>query len=389
MTRHPESSGRARRRGAPARHFGTGRAGGGGLARALAAAALALGVCWTVPAGAGPVPADLGQRLAQGYAAPATARLAASAERLRQGLAAYCERSGPDGAAAQTLERAFGDTVLAWAGVMFLRFGPLVQDNRYERIAFWPDPRGVMQRQVQGLLSSPEAAGLDAGMLAGRSVALQGLPALEFVLYRDGGLLRQAEPQAAECRYAGALAQVLVRTVRELAQAWSGQGEFAQDFSRPGPQRNAYRSQREVAAEAVKALSGGLQFARDIQLAPTLAEPYRDSLARRAPFWRSGLTVAFLRAQAQGLLAFYDTARWGFDARNAGMDQSIRHELAQWEQVLAGLPGRPYAELLQDEAARGRLGLLLLVLQNARSLVDQDLAGYLGIAVGFNALDGD
>src|SRR3546814_8604156 len=40
----------------------------------------------------------------------------------------------------------------------FLRFGPLVAANRYERIYFWPDPRGITLRQVQGLLGQADGS---------------------------------------------------------------------------------------------------------------------------------------------------------------------------------------------------------------------------------------
>ncbi len=337
------------------------------------------------------VPADLGARLAQDYAVPATARLAERAARLERSVAGYCQPgAAADGRAdAAALERDFRDTVLAWAGVEFLRFGPLVEANRYERIAFWPDPRGVMQRQVQGLLAASETATLDAGTLAGRSVAMQGLPALEFVLYRDAGLLAATAPDANECAYARALTGALAEVSGEVAAAWSAQHGFGGAFTQPGAAKERYRSQREVAAEAIKALSGGLQFARDIKLAPLLAEPPSDSRARRAPFWRSGLTIPAMMASAQGLLDFYAAARWPLDATATGIDQSLRHELTQWRLTLQDLPAEPVAVLLSQADTRARLHLLLLILKNAKDLVDQDLAAHLGIAVGFNALDGD
>ncbi|WP_280632249.1 imelysin family protein, partial [Bordetella pertussis] len=54
-----------------------------------------------------------------------------------------------------------------------------------------PDTRNVMARQVQAALAAADPALLAPGALAGRSVALQGLPALEFVLYGETGLLQQ------------------------------------------------------------------------------------------------------------------------------------------------------------------------------------------------------
>src|SRR3546814_4200550 len=86
----------------------------------------------------------------------------------------------------------------------FLRFGPLVAANRYERIYFWPDPRGITLRQVQGLLGQADGSMPDAAGLATQSVALQGLPALEYVLYGKAGLLAASEAQATDSGKANA-----------------------------------------------------------------------------------------------------------------------------------------------------------------------------------------
>lgn len=361
------------------------------IAMALLAFAALPSAAFSAGQGDAAVPADLGARLAA-YAAPATDRLASAARQLADSLKKFCaagDAAKPGKQAAQDIAVRFRDTVLAWEGVAFLRFGPLVEANRYERIAFWPDPRGVMQRQVQGVLAEPHAATLTAQDIAQRSVAQQGLPALEFVLYRDQGLLAAPSPAPADCGYANAVAGALSHTTGELAEEWSDKGEFARDFARPAASNAHYRSQQEVAAEAVKAMSTGLQFARDVKLLPVLQEPYQASRARRAAFWRSGLSTAAMAASLQGMQAFYQAAGWRFDSATKGIDQSLRHEFDQSVQVLQGLGDRSMAELLEDEDGRRRLALLTLILKNAKGLVDQDLAPHLGTSLGFNALDGD
>ncbi|WP_269467881.1 imelysin family protein [Devosia ureilytica] len=37
----------------------------------------------------------------------------------------------------------FGEMVESWGRLSVLRFGPLISDNRFETIFFWPDLRGV------------------------------------------------------------------------------------------------------------------------------------------------------------------------------------------------------------------------------------------------------
>ncbi|WP_459614991.1 imelysin family protein [Bordetella sp. 2513F-2] len=334
------------------------------------------------------LPPDLGQRLAEQYARPAFGRLLDTAGRLESAVARWCERDAPDGAL--QVRKAYGQLAQAWAGVEFLRFGPLVSGNRYERLAFWPDPRGVVLRQVQAALAQRDPELLAEGALAARSVALQGLPALEFVLYRDDGVL--ARPAGAgfvyECGYARAVAANVRAVAGELVQAWSAQGDFGRQFAQPREANDLYRNSQEVAAEAMKALSTGLQFARDVKLLPVLGASAQDAKPRRAAFWRSGQTLPTLEAGLQGMAAFQQIAATALpeDGRWAG--ESVSGELARARQAVAAASGTIETAAVEP-APRGQLELLALILKNAKDIVDQDLAPALGVTIGFNALDGD
>ncbi|MGP1614243.1 MAG: imelysin family protein, partial [Pollutimonas bauzanensis] len=167
---------------------------------------------------AGELPPDLGKRLVQGYIAPAMRDFQQSASQLHTALQSWC--AAPGKAGQQGLRDGYAQLVKSWSGIEFLRFGPLVAANRYEKINFWPDPRGITLRQAQGLLAQPSAVP-DAIALASHSVAAQGLPALEYLLYRDGGLLAgqtHADESAAGAQ-AEAGAQAAQATVAQATDA--------------------------------------------------------------------------------------------------------------------------------------------------------------------------
>ncbi|PVY61959.1 imelysin family protein [Pusillimonas noertemannii] len=355
----------------------------------MGAAVLAL--AWTMPGmavaqTAAESASGLGARLAQGYIAPAMQQFHEAAGQMGKALQSAC---GDPAAGSDEVAAAFEHLVAAWSGIEFLRFGPLVQANRFESIYFWPDPRGVTTRQVQGLLAKPAGEIPDAQGLAKHSVALQGLPALEYVLYRDKGLLsgKQGDDQAAACAYALAVAGNLERVGGELYALWKADGEFARLFSQPGPDNPLYRNAQEVAAEVVKALSTGLQFQVDVKLAPSLGADAGKAAPRKAPFWRSDLAPVSLRAAAQGMLAFYDAGGYSFPGAE-WIDQNVRGELQRAVDQLEGMRGGT-EQLWRDEESHRGLVLVRLLLNNAKNLVDQDVAPALGVRIGFNALDGD
>ena len=337
------------------------------------------------------LPADLGERLARDYARPAVGKMADAAAALDGALGGWCAK--PDAAGAARVGEAFTQLALAWSGVEILRFGPLVQANRFERLAFWPDTRGVMPRQVQQLIAAKDEALLAPGALAGRSVAVQGLPALEYVLYGDPSLLKQSTQSTAPtfayaCGYARAVAANVATISRDVAQAWSAQGDFGRQFAKPQPGNDLYRNPQEVAAEAMKALSTGLQFAHDVKILPVLGESPEAARPKRAAFWRSDLSTRLVAANLDGLKAFYQAGAYPLPAGDEWVDSSVRGELQAAAQALHAVPS-PLDAALQAEEGRRLLLLASLTLKNAKDIVDQNLAPALGVTIGFNALDGD
>jgi len=335
------------------------------------------------------VPDNLGERLAQNYVQPAMAEFGDSASALRHALHAWCASHGK--ADMQPVQSAFTRTVKAWGGIEFLRFGPLTQKNRFEKLAFWPDPRGVVQRQVRTLLASKDPAALADGALASRSVAMQGLPALEYVLYDSPGLLKTGASTVFDsyaCDYAVAVASNVSSIAGDLKQEWSANSAFGNEFIHPSPANPLYRSQEEVAAEAVKALSTGLEFARNVKLWPSLADSAQKSRPRQAAWWRSDLALPTLIANVQGMKAFYEAGDYLYPASEAWIGSSFVGELNSAATTLTALKGT-WGELVANETDWGRLALVSLVLKNAKDLVDQHVAPALGVTIGFNALDGD
>ncbi|MEN4918306.1 imelysin family protein [Achromobacter spanius] len=339
-------------------------------------------------AGRAGLPADLGERLARDYARPAVAKMTDAAAALEGALGGWCAK--PDAAGAARVGDAFATLAQAWSGVEILRFGPLVQANRFERLAFWPDTRGVMPRQVQALIAAKDDALMQPGALAGRSVAVQGLPALEYVLYGEPDLLKQsgAPGFAYACGYALAVSANVASISRDVGKAWSAQGEFGRQFAKPQPGNDLYRDQQEVAAEAMKALSTGLQFARDVKILPVLGDSPEAARPKRAAFWRSDLSTRLLAANLDGLKAFYEAGGYSLPAGGEWMDASVRGELSSAATTLRAVPA-PLDQALAGEEGRRLLLLASLTIKNAKAIVDQDLAPALGVTIGFNALDGD
>ncbi|MCC6736141.1 MAG: hypothetical protein IT534_08425, partial [Bauldia sp.] len=169
------------------------RAGIRGAAHARGVIALLLGLATTVPAAAQegtPTPQaagvlrDYAVRALDDFIRPAIAGVAEAAATLDETLAAFCAAPAPD--LRPAADEAFAAVVTAWAAVIALQIEPLAVDSRRERFFFWPDPRGITLRQVQAIVAARDPTAADPVSLAGKSAAIQGLGALEYLLFGSG-----------------------------------------------------------------------------------------------------------------------------------------------------------------------------------------------------------
>lgn len=292
---------------------------------------------------------------------------------------------------AETLQMArdrFLGTVDTFSRVAFLPFGPLVRDNRIERLFLWPDPRGIALRQVQAVLAEQPDDAIDPRRLPGKSVALQGFGALEFVLFGTGS--EELETTAGyRCQYGAAIAETIAGVAAAMAAEWADPDGISRRLVAPDPADADYRTTREVLEEFVGALSHGVEAIRDAQLLPFLGRDGAASRPRSAPLWRSNGTVVLVAGGLKGIAGF--VALSGLAEVASGGAPLARAVALQAERV-AGLEARirgTIEEAIADPAQLDAYRSLVSVTQALQGLVGDHLAIALGLSVGFSPMDGD
>jgi uncharacterized protein len=323
------------------------------------------------------------RQILSAYILPNTAELVHAAGRLKDSLTTQCQQ--PDTFTPQKIKADFDRLATQWAYVEVLRFGPLVEANRFERFFMWPDT-GRTGRQIQAAVTANQQDVLDAGQLAKKSVALQGMPALEYILFQPD---LKTDP-AFRCAYALAIATRLDATAMDIAAGWQVEEPFGKSFSTPS-KTGIYHSQREVLAETVKALVTALKFTRETKLLPALGATPEQARFQRAYLWRSHNTFHGLSATLDAVTALYRAA--GFEALLKDdpnkIGSAIAFELARAQEVANRLRGVEAAQAFSDPATREDISYIAVLLESVHSRIAQDLAPVIGVGVGFNALDGD
>ncbi|ESR22401.1 imelysin family protein [Lutibaculum baratangense] len=357
----------------------------------FALAALAMAVMAASPAHAQPGGEALqgfADRALAGYVRPAAADFEAATASLSADVATLCETPGE--ASLQTAQASFRKVAEAWAGLSFLALDPLRQDDRQARVFFWPDPRGVTLRQVQGVLAEEDPAATLPAELRQKSVAVQGLGALEFLMFGSGSETLAELPMSFRCRYAQAMGENVHQVAQELQVAFAEDGAFASEFSAPGADNPLYRGPSEPVRDLIGSAATGLELAAERIVRPAMGESVETARPKTAPFWRSGTTLGYVGHMVGGTGALLQAG--GIEAilpkDLSWLERSIGFEIAN-ARAVAGRIAEPIEEAVVDTDGRRDLTALFYSLDNARSLVSEQLMSAAGLKAGFNALDGD
>jgi predicted lipoprotein len=334
-------------------------------------------------------PDRVAERAVDGFIRHWFNRFAEAAFALEISLPALCEEPSSE-ALAEARER-FLDAVGGFGRVSFLSFGPLVADNRFERLLLWPDPRGIALRQVQQVLADMPDDALDPDALAGKSVALQGFNALEYVLFGTGAEEElTAEANSYRCRYGDAVGTAIRRVAEEISDEWHAADGISRRLMAPAASDPDYRSVREVLEELVGALSHGAEGVRDTQLLPFIGRDGAAPKPRSAPLWRSNGTLVLVASTLRGIVDFAHASGIAEAAGEQGpfLSNAIAFEgenVTRAEAVITG----SVEEAVKDPAQLQGYKYLVILTQSLQSLIGEQLSAALGLSVGFSSLDGD
>jgi len=323
---------------------------------------------------------------------PGYARFAAATKGLHDAISASCGRNAT---ARARIDRAFDAAVTAWGRIEHVAFGPVTAEQRIERIMFWPDRRGIGARQVAKALHERSPDVLNAEQLAKKSVAMQGLPALETVLFGDSPRgVANDEATRFRCAFARAIAGNLSQMARAIASEWASSDGFVKSWLSPGSGNSNFLKPAETTVALAKAFDLGLEKVRDQRVGGPLGlTAQRRKIA--PALGKSGRSMLLIQANIEGLRALYveggmEQALIGAknnDAeRVAALAKLVSQELATASRTASALAGlkTPF-----EGAAAQRIIALGFPLKNARVTAAELFTDVTGLPLGFNASDGD
>lgn len=357
------------------------------------AIALSLLLVW-FPALAHTTWQDTNKALVDDHTIPRYEHLAQTTSALDQRARELC--SAPTDIGIQGTRSAFVDALSAWNSVSHIRFGPVESDRRFYRFQLWPDKRNTGQRQVRQVLADSDDSRLEPAVFAQQTVAIQGLSALEMLLYPTDGLdpndLTQDGASTFRCRMIQAITSNLAQMAAAVLADWTrGDRPYRLALLEPQPADGLLTDDRLVSAEFLKSMTTQIQLIHDHKLMEPLGPSLESAKPKRAESWRSARSLANIctnLAAVQEVYALGFSPRLGEQPDTVPMDQALAQTMKSVLDACKSHTGT-LEDGVRDPDRRPDLENLRDLVGALKARAGRDLADALGLNLGFNSLDGD
>ncbi|NOI66941.1 imelysin family protein [Vibrio sp. 99-8-1] len=270
------------------------------------------------------------------------------------------------------IKQQWHNTMLAWMALQGQERGQEKALEQSWNVQFWPDKKNTTGRKMSVLINSE--TNWSAELLSKQSVTVQGLGALEWLLYDDISSLKTSN---ATCSTGVAIAENLHNKAHIIAEAWA---------------TNPWKSlqEKEWQSEYISLISNQLEYSMK-----KLSRPLANVGQPRPYFsesWRSETSLSNLKANLQALQTLYFANGNGLDAllRDQNKVQLADRIKNQFDIALRTWPedSSLFSALQRKEGYRMVLAQYNK-LEYLKYLIHEEVAIELGVIIGFNATDGD
>lgn len=318
---------------------------------------------------------------------PRYQQLAEATADLDQRIADFCRARDADGL--DSIRKGYHRAMDAWQGIQHIRFGPVAFYLRHHRFQLWPDKRGTGAKQLRQVLAAEDAALLTPERFRQASVAIQGLSALERLLFdAEADAFFNENGPGYRCRLSEAIATNLATMSRRIVEEWKGGELHFREAIRTAPEGNDhFYSAREVTGRLLNDLHTQLQVIVDLKLGRPLGQGSGRLYPRRAESWRSRRSLENVALNLASAQALYQTAFRPLIGEPA-IAEAIEVAFAETQTAARAIEPSLYeiTAAAKHRAGLERLQRAAVVLQ--RTIAEQ-LSTAIGVPLGFNGLDGD
>jgi predicted lipoprotein len=287
-------------------------------------------------------------------------------------------------------------TMLSWQHVQWVRFGPIIENNDDWKIQFWPDKKNIAERKVQKILQSD--AVIDLALVEKSSVVIQGLSALELLLFDDAFLsvfMAKDATSERQCQLLSAVSTRLVNTTSRLAGKWQSQA-FIDRWIGTMQIDSSNQEHGKALNDIVSGILAQMERVKIDKVGGPLGYKNRNKMPNGyfAESWRSQSSIENIKENLRSLAQLlvggpsYNLTlllnEKGFPDLGVELQQSVDKTLALFDKV-----NDPMHMLVMDINGKHQLESIYQSLGQLNALLKHKLPVSLGVSLGFNSNDGD
>lgn len=302
---------------------------------------------------------------------------------LKNSIEAYCEDTSSEGGLAR-VQQGWLASMKAWQRVQGLTIGPAVTDNRKFRIDYYlltsHDYEQLQKRMAKWIESGDE---ISPSTVAELSVDLQGLPALEMVLFQDDAESHFTNPELGPryCLYAEGISNNLFNLADILKNEWSEGGEYYALVTEKGREQQSLDDILNTVAEH-------LQIIETKKITRAIESPeYIESGIARSSLDNIATNIALIQLlfdpKKQSGLGYYLV-----DAGEEKKLTALNDAMAEVQKQLAA-QDKTMTELVKTEAGLKKLEALKQSVHRVFELLAKEVIGVFEVNLGFSSSDGD
>ncbi len=323
-------------------------------------------------------------RVADGFVIPKYEALARATDAQEIAWTSFCAKREAENAT--PLIAAYNRAADAWAEAQIVKTGPIVLFLRQERFYYWPEAHDATAHALQNLIASNDPKALEPATFAHDSVAGQGLPALERLLFDENAIAQlKAKDGTRRCAVGQAIARNLKIIAHDVTNEWKGPYGIRAALAANKGWRGMFADTNEATRLLLTDLVTLFQFVDDNKLLNVLGKDAASAKPRMAEAWRSKRSARDIQlnlAAAREMADFF-ARELKLPAREK-LDQALDAAI----RAAAGLP-EDFGAAAADPKRRDKLEAARAAIKSAQASLAAILPPALGVNLGFNALDSD
>jgi predicted lipoprotein len=316
------------------------------------------------------------------FAIPAYEALQKSSVQLVKSSTDFC--SNADEKSFEILRRSFHQTMDTWQSAQILRSGPAMKSMHFYRLEMWPDRSNAASKHLRKLLKEANPDSLKPEKFARASTAVQGLSALERLIYAKDVKTTdfQTEGKANfKCHLVQAISQNILSISNMLLKSWLQ--DYREVMSKPSKDNDFFETDKAVAAQFLNDLNTEIQ----VIVSQKFKRPINGELFRltKAESWRSQRSLRNITLNLSTSKRLYEI---GFSSRVTDKELLEKQRDLFANAIDLGKDLELPLQVAYDKHNK-KLQQWISVIGLLKSSINSELPKAIDIPLGFNSLDGD